>query len=361
MSTFKTATLEVGTLETAILGAVVAPSQVANIPTLVSPAVVAREAVVVAVLVAGLAVLLAPRDLGAGLAPHPGWAAVILLSARYGSRGFGFAFSAVWGLLTLTALALGLDLGPLVTAAGNSVPDLFALVVCVLVAWIASAHERRIGDLAARAVELEHKDADDGATIAELRDAAVSLRARADRLDHSLTFIRDVSARLEGGDAFVSAHAALELALARTGARAGVVQLVERDRLRTVASLGAWTSRSATPPEVFVDRTIQAALAKAAPVRAVDLSDAGRDDSDVATPITDLDGEVLGVLALRGVPSDSLCHALVHDLGLVARWCAKAVSRDIEVSETPPAPTDRNRPAPPLAGDNAPARSQRFN
>ena len=28
----------------------------------------------------------------------------------------------------------------------------------------------------------------------------MALRARADRLDHSLTFIRDVAARLEGGD-----------------------------------------------------------------------------------------------------------------------------------------------------------------
>ena len=60
-----------------------------------SPAVVAREAVVVAVLVAALTALLAPRDLGAGAAPHPGWAGVILLSARYGSRGFGFALVSV--------------------------------------------------------------------------------------------------------------------------------------------------------------------------------------------------------------------------------------------------------------------------
>jgi hypothetical protein len=340
--------------------AVVAPTRAAPTATLVSSRVIANEAVLVAVVVAGVAALVAPRDLGFGLAPHPGWVAVVLLSARYGSRGFGFAFAAVSGALTLAALALRLDLGLLVTAANNSVPDLGALAVSVLVAWIASAHERRIRDLTAHAAGLETKDVDHGATISELRDAAVALRARADRMDHSLTFIRDVSARLESGDAVVSASAALELALARTGARAGVVQLVERGRLRTVASLGDWTSQAARPPEFFVDRTIATAFAKAAPTRAVDLADAGRDDSDVATPIADHDGNVLGVLALRGVPSDSLCHALVHDLGIVAHWCAKASAARQGVP-TPPTPAERDRPAPPRAEDTSRVPSQQLN
>ena len=297
-------------------------------------------------LVAGLTALLAPRDLGAGVAPHPGWAAVILLSARYGSRGFGLALSAVCGTLTLTALAMGVPLGPLLAAAGNSVPDLTALVLSVLVAWISSAHERRIDDLAARGVELAQKSTGDDAIVAVLRDAAMALRARADRLDHSLTFIRDVAARLEGGDPLVGSQAALELAIARTGARAGVVQLVdEQGRLRTVASLGAWTLLTARPPDVLLDRTIKAAFESAATVRALDLPTAGaRDQSDVATPITDEAGEVLGVLALRGVPPDSLSHALVHDLGLIARWCAKTnASRGLAVDQTD-ARVGRNQP-----------------
>ena len=92
---------------------VVAAPRAAAVSALVSPAVVAREALIVALLVAGLTALLAPRDLGFGVAPHPGWAAVILVSARYGSRGFGLALFAVWGTLTLTALAMGVSTRPL--------------------------------------------------------------------------------------------------------------------------------------------------------------------------------------------------------------------------------------------------------
>jgi len=335
----------------------------ATTPGLVSSAAVAREAVVVAVLAAGLTALVAPHDLGAGLAPHPGWVAVILLSARYGSRGFGFALLTVWGTLMLTALGMGVGLGPLVAAASNSAPDLTALVVSVLIAWIASAHERRIGDLAARGMELAQKGAADGATVAGLRDAAVALRARADRLDHSLTFIRDVAARLEGGDPLVGSQAALELAIARTGARSGVVQLGDGGRLRTIASLGAWTLQRARPPDVFLDRTIQAAFESAAPARAIDLADAGRDDSDVATPIADEAGVVLGVLALRGVPPDSLCHALVHDLGLIAHWCAKAnASQGLEIGGPALEPGERDRlSAAPRAEGSPPSRSQQLN
>ena len=365
MSTSEASTL--GPVGSPLRAAAVATPRAAAVAPLVSPAVIAREAAVVAVLVAGLASLLAPPDLGVGVAPQPGWAAVILLSARYGSRGFGFALAALCGTLALTALARGLPLIPLLAVASNSVPDLTALVLSVLVAWISSAHERRIGELSACGAELAHKSEGDDVILAELRDAALALRARADRLDHSLTFIRDVATRLEGGDPLLGSQAALELAIARTGARAGVVQLVDdRGRLRTVASLGAWTLLRARPPDVLLDRTIQAAFESAATARGIDLpglAEAGRDQSDVATPITDEIGEVLGVLALRGVPADSLCHALVHDLGLIARWCAKAnASRCIAVDETTPAAEapDR-RPASPQAEDIPPAGSQRFN
>jgi len=345
---------------------VVAAPRAAAVSARVSPAVVAREAVVVGLLVAGLTALLAPRDLGVGVAPQPGWAAVILLSARYGSRGLGFALFAVAGALTLTAFAMGLALGPLLADTTNSVPDLTALVVSVLVAWISSAHERRIGELSACGAELAQKSDRDDAIVGELRDAAMALRARADSLDHSLTFIRDVAARLEGGDPRLGSQAALELALARTGARAGIVQLVDdRGRLCTVASLGAWTLLRARPPDVLLDPTIQRAFESAATARGIDLPElaAGRDRSDVATPIADDLGELLGVLALRGVPADSLCHALVHDLGLIARWCAKAnASRRTAVAQPTPASAEADRrPASPEADDSPPAGSQRFN
>jgi len=218
--------------------------------------------------------------------------------------------------------------------------------------------------------ELAQKSTDNDIIVAELADAAMALRARGDRLDHSLTFIRDVAARLEGGDRLVASQAALDLAIARTGSRAGVVQLVDaRGRLRTVASLGAWTLLRARPPDLLLDRTIKAAFESAAPVRAIDLPDvadvaeAGRDQSDVAAPITDDGGEVRGVLALRGVPADSLSHALVHDIGLIARWCAKANgSRDLAINQTAPATGEPDRrPAPPRAEGIPPSGSQRFN
>jgi hypothetical protein len=368
MSTAEGSTLDVvGAVPRATI---IAVPRAAAVAPLVSTSVIAREALVVAILVAGLTAFAAPRDLGAGIAPHPGWAAVILLSARYGSRGFGFALVALCGTLALTAIVTGLALGPLLAVAGKSLPDLTALAVSVLVAWISSAHERRIADLSARAAALAQKSAGDDIIVAALGDAAMALRARGDRLDHSLTFIRDVAARLEGADPLVGSQAALELAIARTGSRAGVVQLVDaRGRLRTVASLGAWTLLRARPPDLLLDRTIKAAFESAASVRAIDLPDvagvaeAGRDQSDVAAPITDEAGDVLGVLALRGVPADSLCHALVHDISLIARWCAKTNgSRDLAIDQTTPATGEPDRrPAPPRAEGSPPSGSQRFN
>jgi hypothetical protein len=142
------------------------------------------------------------------------------------------------------------------------------------------------------------------------------------------------------------------------------VQLADDDgRLRTVASLGAWTLLRARPPDVLLDRTIKAAFDSAATVRAIDLPEARRDQSDVATPITDESGDVLGVLALRGVPADSLCHALVHDLGLIARWCAKTnASRGVLIDQTTPESEEASRrPTPPRAEDSPPSGSQRFN
>lgn len=302
-----------------------AASTPASLTTGASPIVVAREAAVIAAVVGILIAMFARRDLGTGFAPHAAWTIVILLAARHGGRGFGFGLFAGAGALGLTALALGIGLVPLLTAVSNSIPDLLALLVSMLVACIASARERRIGNLAIREAELAKQTQHDTATISVLRDAAVALRARADRLDHCLTFLREVAARLEGDDPEQGAQAALDLALGRTGASAGVVVLPEGERLRTLAALGSWTTPSGAPADPDHDRTIEAALVNAAPVRAVDLPDARPEDAEVATPIVDDHGQVVGVMALRGVPEDSLRYALVHDLDLIARWCAKPI------------------------------------
>jgi hypothetical protein len=298
--------------------------------TTVSPQLaVAREAVVIAVVVTGLTAALARRGLNTGVAPHVAWVVVLLLSARHGGRGFGFGLFAGWGTLVLTGLGLGIDVVPLLVAVSNSTPDLIALAVCMLVAAIASTRERRVAQLTTRTQELAKKGEEDGATIAALQEAAVSLRARADRLDHCLTFLRDVAARLEGGDPATAAQAALDLALARTGAEAGAVFVLEGGRATTFAVLGSWSGHGVPPSEGVIDRTIQAAFESGAPTRACDVPGAGSGECEVATPIIDESGRVAGVLALRGVPADSLRQALVHDLGLIAQWCAKAMRHHV--------------------------------
>jgi hypothetical protein len=293
-------------------------------PTASSQIAVGREAVVVAVVVTGLTAALARRGLGTGVAPHVGWLVVLLLSARHGGRGFGYGLFAGWGTLLLTALGLGVEIRPLLTAVADSTPDLIALVACMLVAAIASTREQRVAQLAARADELEKKSEEDGVTITALRDAAVALRARADRLDHCLTFLRDVAGRLESGDPTTAAQAAVDLALARTGAESGAVLVLEGGRQRTFAALGSWAAPALAAAEA-PDRTVQTAFETAAPARACDVPGAGPGECEVATPIIDDGGKVVGVLALRGVPVDSLRQALVHDVGLIAQWCAKAM------------------------------------
>lgn len=295
------------------------------IARVVSNGTVASEAATVAMAVAALAVLLAPDDLAAGLHPHPAWAAVILLAARYCGRGFAFSMVLVWGALTGTALLLGLGIGP-IGAMSRSAPDLVALIVAVVVSWVASSHERHIRDLAAGVSKLQRQKAEAGAVVKALKGAALALRARVDRVDHSVTFLRDVATRLSSGDPVVASQAALELALARTGARAGVVQLANGRRLRTVAAAGAWTLQQSSPPDVFADMTIQACFDSGRVQRAVDMEGASTEDSDVAFPIVDGKGPLQGVLALRGVPSDSLEAAPLHDVSLIASWCGKAAS-----------------------------------
>src|SRR5206468_623484 len=75
-----------------------------------------------------------------------------------------------------------------------------------------------------------------------LRQAALALRARNDRLDLSLTFLRDVARKIETGDRLAAAEAALTLIVARLGARAAAVELASSDSrpLSTLASAGAW-------------------------------------------------------------------------------------------------------------------------
>src|SRR5436190_2044411 len=68
---------------------------------------VAGEAAVGALLAIGAAALSSPGDLtmpGCGF--HPAWLPIVLLAARYGTRGLFVALGVVWGLLLATDVAL---------------------------------------------------------------------------------------------------------------------------------------------------------------------------------------------------------------------------------------------------------------
>jgi hypothetical protein len=284
-----------------------------------------------------VAALFAPGDLGlTTLYPHPVWLAVAIVAARYGSRGLSVALPLSWGALALVALAMRISPVEVLarTASGG---DLGALIGVVLVGAVATIHERRY-DLLLNTVEtLKERCAGDRTAVKELREAAVVLRARADRLETSLAFLRDVAGRLEGGDPAAAAQAALEVALARTGARAGTAQLVQRGRLKALASVGTWAPDAAAS-DLARDQTVATVLRNRRPTRAFDLSEVRASDSDLAAPILDSRGDVCGVLALRGVPHGGASGVSLHDLALIAAWCAKAFDavgdRDVDVSDS---------------------------
>ena len=74
------------------------------------------------------------------LDPHPVWLVVLVIAARYGTRGLAVALPIAWGAL---ALANGAG-GPGRVLDTLAMPiELGALAGAVLVGWIASGNERR--------------------------------------------------------------------------------------------------------------------------------------------------------------------------------------------------------------------------
>jgi hypothetical protein len=316
-------------------------------------------------------------SLGLGvLHPHPIWLVVLVLAARYGARGLVVAIPVAWGVLAVMAapwtpaVASAASAGAAVAARGaaraswlrswRATPvrllvtlampaELGALTAAVLVGWVASAHERRERASAEKLGVLERRAGVDSAAIEELRRAALALRARNDRLDLSLTFLRGVARRLEGSDAGAAAEAALELATARLGARAAAVLLVDvgghgrgdagDETLAPFAVAGVW-SPDGRAVAVDADGTVAAALRSRAPTRAMDLASGGPNDSDLAAPILEPSGDgsgaVRGVLAVRGVPRGGVSVAALRDLAVIAEWSAGALAR---------AKSDRGAPA----------------
>jgi hypothetical protein len=264
----------------------------------------------------GIAALCGAPQFGLALLdPHPVWLVVVVIAARYGTRGLAIALMIAWGGL---AIANGAD-GPSRVLETLAMPiELGALAASVLVGWIVSGNERREQALAGKVVDLERRAAADGSTIGELRRAALALRARNDRLDLSLTFLRNVARRLHGSDAEAAAQAALELIGARIGARAASVEIVTGGELVPLAVIGIWNREAP-------DRTALGALRAGQAMRALELSEGGPHDSDIAAPITDATGEVRGVVAARGVPDGGASMAALRDLSVIADWASLAI------------------------------------
>jgi hypothetical protein len=270
-----------------------------------------------------LSLLIAPEEPAlTSWATHPGWLLVLLLAARYGSGGlFAGAICAAAGV-ALASLCAGTGLGPL-AARTSALGDLGAVVASAMVAWVADSRQRRGAALASQMTALEERARSAEDSVAQLTETALALRVRADRTETSLAFLYEVAVRMASSAPRDTAEAALELALARTGARAGLVEIADGSRLRMLATRG---SLDALAPPVQRDRTARAAQEHRRAVQARDVADVRICDSDLAAPILSRDGRALGVIALRGVPFAALGAASLSDLNIVACWLARGLA-----------------------------------
>lgn len=232
---------------------------------------------------------------GAVLEPHPGWIAVLVLAARYGGGGL---------FMGLIAAAGAVGIGSVVAGPGlvapwsrlDSVSNLIAFGTCLAICSIASLHLRRQADLCERISALSDRSSETEATIEILRGIVAKLRARVDRTATSLSFLRDVAARLEGTDPVAAAEAAADLVLARTAASAAAVK---------VGADGFLAVRDARGPKAIAPPALH--------------------EADRTVPIRNGDDWV-GVIALWGIPRSGIDDATAHDLALIASWCAPALA-----------------------------------
>lgn len=293
-----------------------------------------REALAGASILLCLSLLLGPtsRVLSSGTA-HPGWLVVLILAARYGNGGLLAGTVAAAAAAVLAPLCAGAGLEPL-TARASSIADLGAAVAAVLVGWVASSHHKRTQGLAVELAAAATRARDGEEAVTRLTEAAIALRSRADRTESSLAFLSDIAERIDLAGPRGAAEAALQLVIARTGAHAGLVQIADDGRLRTLASHGAWSFDSVEPPAVHRDLTAQAAMEQARPVRASDVAGARTEDSDLAAPLVGGDGHVVGMIALRGVPFPGMKTTSLSDLGVMARWLSRALTKPTDASAT---------------------------
>jgi hypothetical protein len=272
--------------------------------------------------------LVSPTNLGVpSLAIHPAWLPVTLFAARYGVRGLFMCLVATAVPLLVIALLGDSPAGLLARAHNPS--DVFALTIAVSAAWIGMAHENRVRRVTR---QLTHATGDlqrADTTALAMSTSLQVLRSRCDRMDASLTVWRSLANRLERGTPEEASYAALELAVLRCAATAGVVQIYPDDGPpAVVAHLGTWKVGAPRPKNLEGDLTVAHAAHALAPMRADQVDGASPADSDIAVPILDeRDGSLLGVLALRGVDPANLCAAELRDLRVIADWLSAPVQR----------------------------------
>jgi hypothetical protein len=287
-----------------------------------------RDTLVASAVAGVIALVISPADPSlASLPVHPAWIVAIILAARYGSLG----------LYGIPAVITGVQAAVFMTGSGElsmverlqRPGDLIALMAVGLVGVIGALHETRVASLAAKLRSAEKRANHAEVAVEDLADASIALRDRCDRSNTSLAFLSDIAVRMDSPDPAGAGDAALTLAMARTGARGGFVQLLDGNRLKTLCSRGMWSAERLAPPAVFRDAVAHAALDRNRPVAAHEIASASMDDSDLAAPLLDASGKVVGVLALRGIAYPALSPAAREDLAAVARWAARAFARPL--------------------------------
>lgn len=285
-----------------------------------------RDLAIAAAMAGVLALVLSPGDPVLTAWPvHPAWIVALVLAARYGVVGLYAAPAVVLGV-QLAAWATGQGGFAMVSRLGRP-GELAALLAIAVLAAIGAIHESRRTLLETRLRDAERRATTAEEAVGELAEASIALRDRCDRSQTSLAMMADLAIRIGDGDPRRAGDAVLALAMARTGARGGFVQMFEDGRLRTVCSRGIWSAERLAPPALFRDMVAVAALERARPVAAHELVRASADDSDLAAPLIDSRGVAVGVLALRGLSYPVLVPEAREDLAAVGRWAGRSFGR----------------------------------
>jgi hypothetical protein len=271
------------------------------------------------------------------------WIAVLILAAHYGVRGLVAALGVCVPALALASLAVGEDVAWMLERSTDT-SEIVAFAGAVTVAWVAGGHFHRKRALSAALATRSAEAAEVQAAFGELRCVADALARRADRRQLSVTYLRSIAERIDRGDAKSGADAALELALGWTGARVGSIMVRDGANLKLFAHRGVWSADRLLPPDLFQDRTAERACSLGRPVTSAALDGVGEIESDLAVPIMGPEGDVLGVLAVRGLPFDMELAPIerhdqtIHELVAIAKWVSSSLG---EVDPVPAKPQGR--------------------